>query len=381
MGRINRRDFLVKTGSAVAGAGIGGFLLNSALAGKTIVQNPYRYIIVEGHRDIWEFNDRFSLGDRSQNSPLNDYLLPRLMEGGVNVVIMPAGGDSVPERGGSDYLLKGSLQVIDMLLTEIEKTEGKASVIRTRKDIPTTPEKNHVYFFLDMEGGGSIQIDPEPDVPSDRKLSLLRNFFRLGVRGMQLTHNGRNQLADGINEGKMAGKLSKFGVEVVREMNRLGMMIGVSHLSANGIFHAAELTSKPIVSTHTNLQKFINTPRQHSDDEIKAIAGTGGIIGIRYIVNETSYDLLADEIDYLADLVGIEHTGIGWLGHDAGHPEVGYVPDFSDAPLPGGIEGQSMFEHWDRFITILDNRGYSEDDIALILGGNYLRIWKDILPE
>lgn len=344
-------------------------------------KNPYDYIIVEGHRDIWEFNDRFALRDPSQDSPLKDFLLPRLIEGGVNVVIMPAGGDSVHERGGSDYLLKGSLQVIDMLLTEIEKTSGKASVILTRNDIPNRPDPDHVYFFLDLEGGGSIEIDPEPEDHPDKNLALLRNIFRLGVRGMQLTHNGRNQLGDGIGEGKTAGKLSNFGIEVVKEMNRLGMMIGVSHLSANGIFQVAELSSKPIVSTHTNLQKFINTSRQHNDEEVKAIATTGGIVGIRYIVNETSYDLLADEIEYLVELVGIEHTGIGWLGHDDGHPEVGYVPGFSKDPMPVGVEGQSMYEHWNRFIGILNNRGFSDAQIAMILGVNYLRIWKDILPE
>ncbi len=378
---MKRRDFLNRTGSCIAGFGLGSILVNSGSIAKTWARDPFDYIIVEGHRDIWEFNDRFAIRDPSQHSPLKDFLLPRLLDGGVNVVIMPAGGDSVPERGGSDYLLKGSLQVIDMLLTEIDKTEGKASVIKTRNDIPTNPDKNHVHFFLDLEGGGSIQIDPEPDDHPDRKLALLRNFFRLGVRGMQLTHNARNQLADGINEGKLAGKLSSFGVEVVKEMNRLGMMIGVSHLSANGIFHVAELTNKPIVSTHTNLQKFINTPRQHNDDEVKAIAGTGGIIGIRYIVNETSYDILADEVDYLANLVGVEHIGIGWLGHDVGHPEVGHVPGFSDDPLPGETEGQTMYEHWNRFISILGKRGFSEENIALILGGNYLRIWQEILPN
>jgi hypothetical protein len=87
-----------------------------------------------------------------------------------------------------------------------------------------------VQLFLDLEGGGSIEIIPEPDYHADRRLSLLRQFFRLGVRGMQLTHNGRNQLGDGIASGKMGGRLSPFGVEVVQEMNRLGMMIGVRRL-------------------------------------------------------------------------------------------------------------------------------------------------------
>jgi membrane dipeptidase len=378
-GIIDRREFLFQSGTLAAGIGLSGNW--NPMYGSSMARSPYDYLIVEGHRDIWEFNDRFALREDSQNSPLRDFILPRLMEGGVDVVIMPAGGDSVDERGGSDYLLKGTMQVTDMLLTEIEKCGGKASIIRSRKDIPVKPDKNRVSFFLDLEGGGSIEIDPEPGDHPDRRLSLLRNFFRLGIRGMQLTHNGRNQLGDGITEGKMGGRLSKFGVEVVKEMNRLGMMIGVSHLSANGIFHAAEISSKPIVSTHTNLQKFINTPRQHSDEEARAIAGTGGIVGIRYIVGETSYEMLADEIDYMASLIGVDHIGIGWLGHDVGHPDPGQVPGYSDEPAPGEVERQTMYQHWDNFIRILEKRGYSEKQLSLILGGNYLRIWREILPE
>jgi membrane dipeptidase len=239
-----------------------------------------------------------------------------------------------------------------------------------------------VQFFLDMEGGSPFQVDPETDLHPDRRLALLRNFFRLGVRGVQLTHNGRNQLADGIGEGKVAGKLSLFGVEVVQEMNRLGMMVGVSHLSAAGIHHVAELTTKPIASTHTNLQKFINTPRQHSDEEVKAIASTGGVIGIRYISNErTPYPLLVDEIDHIAELVGIEHAAIGWEGHDVGHPATGVVPGHTGEAPSAGVESQTMYEHWDNLIALMEERGYGDEQIGMVLGGNFLRIFKEILPD
>jgi membrane dipeptidase len=377
---MNRRKFIQKSGYTVAGLTMVAPFSHVKSVKAQEKKGPHQYVIVEGHHDIWEFNDRFALNDQSQSSPLRDFLLPRLLASGVDVVIMPAGGDSVPQRGGRDKLFEGSMRVLDMILTEIEKTNGKASIIKYKKDIPGVPKPNHVKFFLDMEGGGPIQIDPEPAYHPDRRLALLRNFFRLGVRGMQLTHHGRNQLADGVWEGKMGGRLSNFGVEVVQEMNRLGMMIGVSHLSANGIYHVAEITKHPIVSTHTNLQKFINTPRQHMDEEIIAIASTGGLAGIRYIEQETSYAMLVDEIDYMVDLVGVEHVGVGWLGHDVGHPAVGYVPGFSKEPPPGGVEAQTMYEHWNNFINLLEKRGFNEDQIELILGGNYLRIWQEILP-
>ena len=378
---INRRKFLSYSGMGMAGIFMSSEARSMYNNAVSTAIDPKDYVIVEGHRDIWEFNDRFALNDRTQDSPLRDFLLPRLIDGGVDVVIMPAGGDSVAERGGSDRLLEGSIRVVDMLLTEIEKTGGKASIIKTKSDIPVGPLNDHVKFFLDMEGGGSIEIEPEPGYHYDRRLALLRTFFRLGVRGLQLTHQGRNQLGDGVAEGKMGGRLSRFGVEVVEEMNKLGMMIGVSHLSANGIFHVAEITKKPIASTHTNIQKFINTPRQHSDEELKAIASTGGIIGVRYIEGQTSYDMLADEIEYMVELIGIDHIGIGWLGHDIGHPRVGQVPGFTEESPPGEVEKQSMKEHWIRFIEILENRGFERRDISKIIGGNFLRIWKHILPD
>jgi membrane dipeptidase len=113
---------------------------------------------------------------------------------------------------------------------------------------------------------------------------------------------------------------------------------------------------------------------------VKAIASTGGLVGVRYIVNETSYDFLADEIDYMADLVGIEHIGVGWLGHDIGNPAPDFVPGFSEGRTFSGRESESMYTHWNKFIELLYKRNYSDNQIALILGDNYLRIWKEILP-
>ncbi len=379
MGRgISRRRFIQHSGGAIGAGIVAGIAAGSPF--RASATSPYDYIIVEGHRDIWEFNDRFRLRKESQNSPLRDHLLGRLLEGGLNVVIMPAGGDSVPERGGDPRLLEGTMRVIDMLLTEVEKTNGVASIIRNKSDLPTHPDKNSVRIFLDLEGGASFQLsEPEPEFHPARRLAILRNFYRLGVRGVQLTHNGRNMLGSGIAEGHPGERLSSFGVEVVEEMNRLGMMIGVSHLSSAGIAHLAEITRQPIVSTHTNITAFMNTPRQHTDEDIRNIAATGGLIGVRYIVDETTYDFLADEIDYMVKLVGIDHVGVGWLGHDPGHPRTSQVPGFTDAPPPTGVEGQTMFEHWNTFIAILENRGYSEDELAKILGGNFLRVWKAIL--
>ena len=378
---VTRRDFVSRT-FAFAGAG----LLASAAAqrGKSATsKGPHDFVIVEGHRDIWEQSGRTRLKEEAQRWPLANFIVPRLIEGGVSVVIMPAGGDSPEERDEQDEMLEGSMRVLDLILSDIDKAGNKASIIRTKADVPTRPNSGKVQFFLDIEGGGSIQTNaPEPNFVADRSLALLRQFFRLGVRGVQLTHNGRNQLGDGRGIDKMGSKLTPFGVAVIQEMNRLGMMVGVSHLSANGVFHAAEVSRQPIVSTHQNLERFVKSRPlvEIMDEEAQAVAKTGGIVGIRYIVNVTSYKLLADEVEYLAKLVGVEHIGIGWLGHDKANPSGREVEGHTTRTY-SGVEAQTMHDHWDSFIKMLSERGLTDDQIGLILGGNYLRLWKQILPS
>jgi membrane dipeptidase len=375
---LSRRDFLAQSSAFAAGV-----TLAPGAAGAQTRKRPHDYIVVEGHRDIWELNDRFALSDRKQHSPIRDFLAPRLIEGGYSVVIMPAGGDSVDQRGGEEALLEGSLRVLDMLLVEIEKTNGRATIIRSKADVPTGPNRDKVQIFLDHEGGAAIQIHPQPGYHPDRRLAMLRHFFRLGVRGMQLTHNGRNMLGEGIAGGKTGSRLSSFGVEVVQEMNRLGMIVGVSHLSVQGVLHACEISKQPIVSTHQNILPFVKSSQalELTADEVKAIAGTGGVVGLRYIEGQTTYKDLVDECEHLAKTVGIDHIGIGWLGHDKGHPYSGYVPGATPPRRPpSAIESQSMSEHWETFIGMLHQRGFKDDEVAKIVGENFLRVMRTVLP-
>jgi len=169
---------------------------------------------------------------------------------------------------------------------------------------------------------------------------------------------------------------------VVQEMNRLGMMVGVSHLSANGVFHAAEISKTPIVSTHQNLERFVKSRPlvEIMDEEAKAIAHTGGIVGIRYIVDVTPYSMLADEVEYLCKLVGPEHIGVGWLGHDKENPNNREVEGHLSRTY-SGVEAQTIYQHYDGFIKLLSERGLTDEQIGMILGGNYLRIWRQILPD
>jgi membrane dipeptidase len=381
-GNETRRDFLAHIRFlAPAGAIAAGMPQKGRSATS---KRPHDFTIVEGHRDIWEISGRTRLPQPEQHLPITNFISRRLIDAGMTVCIIPAGGgDSLEERDGNEQMLEGNLRVLDMILTDLDHCKGTTYIIRTKSDVPAGPTPGKVAFFLDMEGGSGLQTNlPEPEFPPDRSLGLLRNFFRLGVRGLQLTHNGRNQLGDGRAIDKAANRLTPFGVAVVKEMNRLGMMVGVSHLSTAGVMHAAEISKAPIVSTHQNLEQYVRSrpPVEITDEEARAIAKTGGIVGVRYIPNQATYKVLADEVEYLCKLIGPEHIGVGWLGHDKANPAGRLVED-NITRTSTGVEGQTILEHYDTFIKMLSERGLTDNQINLILGGNYLRIWKQILPD
>jgi len=384
LSRHTRREFFAQAGTlATTAAAVAA--LPDRPAGAATTKRPHDFVIVEGHRDMWELSARTRLPGADNHLPITSHLVPRLIDAGITVCIAPAGGgDSLQERDGTQDLLEGDLRVLDLYLTDIAQSKGLASLLLTKADIPSGPTRGSVKFFLDMEGAGGIQTNqPEPLFPPERSLALVRQFFRLGVRGIQLTHNGRNQVADGRGVDKTGSRLTPFGIEVVKEMNRLGMMVGVSHLSTNALIHAAEISKTPLVSTHQNLESVTrsNPPVEITDEEARIIAKTGGIVGIRYHSNTaTPYPKLAEEVVYLSNLIGPEHIGVGWLGHDKANPSADDVEGHLSRTY-SGVETQSIYEHYENFIHALSERGLTDEQIGMVLGGNYLRIWKQILPD
>ena len=183
----------------------------------------------------------------------------------------------------------------------------------------------------------------------------------------------------------LLNKVNHSGVEVVQEMNRFGMMVGVSHLSRAGVLHVAEITKQPIVSTHQNIVPFVKSSQalELTPEEVQAVAATGGVIGLRYIEGQVPYRVLADECEHLAKAVGVQHIGIGWLGHDAGHPYYGWEPGAPPDPRRrlSDVETQTLAQHWETFIGLLAERGFTDDQIAMIVGGNFLRVMRAVLPE
>jgi membrane dipeptidase len=178
-----------------------------------------------------------------------------------------------------------------------------------------------------------------------------------------LVHSLRNLLADGVADNRTNGGLSRLGVDVVEELNKLGIIVDVSHLSDAGFWDVLEISKDPIVASHSNSRAVCDHSRNLSDDMIKALAERGGVMGMNFapdFVHKTkpSVETLVDHIDHIVDLVGPEHVGLG--------------SDFDGIPrTPAGLEDASKMP---AITEELVKREYSEDYIRLILGGNHLRL-------
>ena len=341
---------------------------------------PEDLIIANGHRDIFELTERA----HSEPAPLRDSWLPRLLRGGGGIVFLPVGGDGVHHRDYSERPLVGSLDVLDLFLRDLEGCQGKASVILTKDDLPTEPQPGHVHFLMELEGGRPFQEDYSSGKKMERKLALLRCFHRLGIRSVQLTHNGRNELGDGIIDKRTQGRLSEFGAAVVREMNRLRMLVGVSHLNDEGFFDALEISDAPIVATHSNARAVYDHPRNLSDDMLRALAQNGGVCGIHYfgmMMAEYTMKHFLDHIDHVVEIMGgTQYVGIGYLGNDPPHIDVfpskaASVPKNARYP-----QGMGYREQHEALIEGLTERGYDNQGIADIMGGSYVRVLRQVLP-
>src|SRR5689334_22053727 len=173
-------------------------------------------VVVEGHRDVYEQLYRKSLGEEA---PLRDAIAPRLIRDGINVCVYAISGDSYSHTANTGRYLETALENIDMFLEEAPRSEGMISMIRTRSELPDKVQPGQVSFILHFEGG----------MPLQGSIHQLRNFYRLGLRSMQLTWNFRNELGDGVWENRTKGGLTEFGVAVIKEMNRLGMVVDLAH--------------------------------------------------------------------------------------------------------------------------------------------------------
>ena len=310
------------------------------------------------------------LGVRSDEGHID---IPRLKEGGVDVQLFACWGGRSGKPAG--HYVKRVLRMIDALHLQLYKNSDAISLALTAGDIQEAEQHDKIAVIIGIEGGHAIEDD----------LGFLRNFHRLGVRCMTLTWNSTNW-ADASREESQHDGLSDFGRDVVREMNRLGMMVDVSHSADKTVWDTLEISVAPIIASHSCAKAICDHPRNLNDDLIRAIANAGGVICVNFCpffldqefenqsregIKPTPPPLskVIDHIDYIADVGGIDSVGIGSDFDGLNPPSV----RLEDAiPPPVGLEDASGMP---RITEALLAKGYSAQDCAKIMGGNFLRVF------
>lgn len=251
--------------------------------------------------------------------------------------------------------LKGIFQQIDRFYQEIEQYAELVYPLLYMEDY--NPDNNRLAALLHLEGGECLGTD----------LEFLRILYRLGLRSVGLTWNERNLLADGVKEGENAGGLSRAGKKMIREMRRLGMLLDLSHIAPMGFYQAVDEYQGPVLVTHANARSLCDHPRNLDDNQLRTLAGNGGLVGLNQVSDfvkaspDPTLDDFIDHIVYVCDLIGVEHVA---LGSDF---------DGADQLVLPGVEGYLQLEN------CLGQRGFTSQEMEMIFSKNVERVIKKIL--
>lgn len=310
---------------------------------------------------IWDAHACLPLLPNGDMSPL-----ARHRDAGVTYVSVNVGMDFNP--------LADCIQVIAGFRDWIAKNPDKYLLAGNVDDVLRAKKEGRLAVSFDLEGSMMLNDD----------LAMIGLFRDLGVRQIHLAYNRDNNIAGGchgIDQG-----LTDLGREVVREINRVGMIMDCSHSARQTSLDIMALSSKPVVFSHSNPKGLRDHPRNVDDAQIKACAGTGGIVAINGIgpfLGDDRTETILDHIDYAVRLVGVRHVGIGIdYSFDQVHSD---LPPGEDAaywwPKTSGVDfGKMAFvppERWPAIAVALLARGYSEEDAVAILGGNFMRVARE----
>lgn len=309
-------------------------------------------IVLDAHCDTLTVlaGQNRSLGQLASQGHLD---LPRLKKGGVKVQFFAA--FISPEFKNAP--LKRALELVDNFLREIQMNPNDIQLVKNLHEIYQACSSGKVAALLTVEGGECLE----------GRLEVLRQLYKLGVRGLTLTWNNSNELGNGINAIKPAG-LTAFGFTVVEELNRLGALIDVSHLSEDGFRDVLQHSRQPVIASHSNCKALCNHPRNLSDEQIKLLADNGGVMGITFVPA-----FLGGEKPSLADVLNHIDHAIAVGGIDC----VGMGSDFDGTEyLAEGLEDCTCLP---AITAGLIDRGYSNEEVKKIIGGNFLRVIGQVL--
>jgi len=360
-----------------------------------------RAIVVDSHDDTTQrllFDKTFDISARHKDGNID---VPRMREGGLDALFFSIW---VPSDVTGPPAVKRAMDLIDCVREAARLHPGDLMLATTAADVRKAAADHKIAALMGIEGGHMIDDD----------LRLLRLYAALGVRYMTLTHFKNNNWADSSTDKPAHNGLTPFGKDVVREMNRLGMMVDISHVADKTFFDALEVTKAPVIASHSSSRAIANHPRNMTDDMMRALAKNGGVVMINYHAaflseefrvasekksgsvvqsmaamskkcggNEACTTLESDRIDHEAMMKG-ELPKVMWekivdhIDHAvkvAGADHVGLGSDFDGATMPLGMEDASKLP---KITDALLKKGYSDADIEKILGGNILRVMEQV---
>lgn len=310
---------------------------------------------------------------------LETHQLPAWRQGGIRGVLVTVGGDAF--RQGAEALLE-TLTIFGELLQHVDRHSDDLVLVDSPESLLTAVRAGRIALVPHMEGATSLAGE----------IGVLESLYRLGLRSLGLTWNFRNAVADGLSERETGGGLTRFGREVVLMANRLGICLDVAHLAPAGFGEVLRLSRAPVVCSHANPRRLCDHPRNLTDDELKALAGTGGMLGVSFVPQFLRTDgarpTIADVVThmtYVAEVVGHAHVGIGADFMEDFDPTVvarvmakaGMETSVGTA-FPEGLSSHADFPHLTQ--ALLD-AGWEERAIRGVLGENFLRVWRAVRGE
>ena len=313
----------------------------------------YDAILVDTHNDfIWQVYKKgvdFGKDNRSTQSDL-----PKFIEGGVDVQVFAIWIPTNKVRQSYSFT-KGQIDRLRNI--EVENNE-QFEIADSFEDMKKILEAKKVCGLMSIEGGTAIESN----------LDNINEFFDLGVRYISLTWNNSNNIGTSAQDESKSGRegsLTEFGFEVVKRMDEVGMLIDVSHLSEGAFWDVIETTKNPIIASHSNCYAIHPHYRNITDEQIKAIANSGGVVMLNFstgFLGGSTVDKIIEHIDHIKELVGVDYIGIG-SDFDGG---INAPVDLSDAT------------QYPVLTKKLVENGYTEEEIRKILGLNFIRVFKQV---
>ncbi len=362
-------------------------------AGEHAKQIAKQALLIDTHIDVpYRIAEKWD--DVSQATDGGDFDYPRAVKGGLNAPFMSIYIPANLEKEGKGKSYQLANQLIDSMEALAQRAPDKFAMAYSTADVEKQFNAGKISIAMGMENGSPIEGD----------LNNLHHFYKRGIRYITLAHSQSNHISDSSYDLRRQWKgLSPFGKELVVEMNKVGVLVDVSHISDEAFYQVMELSKVPVVASHSSLRKY--TPgfeRNMNDDMLKALAKNGGVIqinfGSSFVTSKAngwydkrdeaqkeaeasgtskvdfraaylkknpfpfaSLEQVLDHIDHVVKVIGIDHVGIG--------------SDFDGVgdSLPVGLKDVSMYPN---LIQGLLDRGYDDNQIKQILGGNTMRVWK-----